>query len=434
MPQVAIAPTPNPNCDLPTKQPLFDSPLLLWSDDECTLDGATYRRVPMLVDRFAVVIGPATDWLISQTTSGKLTQSTVERYAHALRSYWEFLDRRGFKWEKASSKTLRVWRNERVELDKPDSINLRGDVVKWFYVWAQEHGYVRRIVGVTQPGKPPFPIRLIERKGKRGGTSLDVRVKSSRKPRRPIPNFEEVDGLYIRLSARKHEEVAVRDCLIADWAVQTGLRREELLSLKTPSIPATFRMKKLQRSDRLYYLEVTGKGGGTRSVPVLPELLLKTRHYIDDDRKTLRSKGKSMGRDDAIFLSYKTGRRLSLTVVSRLFTQAFGRDTKRKLTLHRLRGRFTSKLMQALLRDEIHNHGLASLREETILWRVAEILGHGDLTSLKYYLNLALDEMEPDVRAAVKASAADSVKRTKAPAAAEQDLAIRLRASFSDHP
>jgi site-specific recombinase XerD len=149
-------------------------------------------------------------------------------------------------------------------------------------------------------------------------------------------------------------------------------------------------------------LDVTGKGGHKRNVPVLPELLLKTRDFIDEERRDLLSDSKPFKDCGLVFISQKTGGALSKEYVSRFFSAALNHGGKRKYWLHRLRARFASKLIQTLIMDSVVRSGLASLREETILFKAAEILGHKDLKSLRFYLNLSLDMLEPEIKAAMQ--------------------------------
>jgi site-specific recombinase XerD len=383
---------------------IFDAPLLLWSDSKCVLDDRTYDRVPVLVDPCGQIIESATDWLLHLTVSGRTGKLTVQQYAHELKQFWGYLSRKKCVWTMVNDRLLRIWRNELgVSIISARTINARLDVVVRFYLWAQEQGLIQDIIGATLERGKPFPIRLIRNRGS-FRLSSSVRVKVTRKPRRPIPTTHEVERLYENLSRRSNHALAVRDCLISDWALQAGLRRFELISLLVTSIPSISECLDLCQEERLHYLKVVGKGGHQREVPILPELLRRTREYIDGERHDIFRSSLALIDLGALFISQKTGIKLSLEYVSRVFTAAFGNKGERKLNLHRLRARFTSKLFQALLRDEIARTGLASLRKETVLFKGAEILGHNDLKSLHYYLNIELDALEIELHKGLKNS------------------------------
>jgi integrase len=283
------------------------------------------------------------------------------------------------------------------------SVNTHISTIVQFYKWAQDEGFVSNIIGPVEAGKPPRPIRLVP-KGRYKRLVSDLLLRNLSQPIAPTPTQKEVDAMYKKLANLDDQTCAERNCLLADWAVQTGLRRFEILGLSVNDIPDRSLCAQLEDADQLHYLYVIGKGGKRRAVPVLPSLLLQTHAYIRRARRDLVSNLPAARDSGSLFVSPRTGLALNRTYVSRLFSQAFKNDKERKLTLHRLRARFASKLVQNLLFAELKRSPISDLFESTILFKAAAILGHKDIETLRPYLHLALDLLDADVAAAIRAA------------------------------
>jgi len=361
--------------------------------------------VPLLVDVFGMIVEPATDWLIALTVAGKPAKLTLQKKSQIIRLWFALLHKHGCLWTNASDKYLRLFRNDlqsrrtvgrRMEGRDadPDNINYSITTVLEFYRWAQEHRLIDEICGPTPPGGYPLPFRLIRRAAKKTIFFSPVLLKKARDYRRDIPTESDMDVLYVRLSSRRSQNLAVRDCLIADWAVEVGLRRAELLSLQISQIPSLTDCEKLRSNDEVMYLIIKRKNGGHHKVAVLPELLLNTRRFIDRERHQM-IRSLDVSRSRGIFISQTTGSTLSGSYVSRIFRDAFGRTSEmQELTLHRLRARFCSKLMQAYVRTDLERAGsIAYLARETIMFKVAEAMGIRDPETLRHYLDEALDRI-----------------------------------------
>lgn len=374
---------------------LFPGPTLLWSDDRCELEGRFYARVPLLLDAQGNVVDAPSDWLRSQVVSGRTRQSSVAQYAYSLRSFWGYLHSCDIAWTDVDDSVLRTWRNRmcadddacrKVGLEKR-SINHKLYVVLHFYIWAQDNNYISDVVGPNATGGRRHPISL-EQVTKRGRVVFKSTVlfRITRKPRNPIPNRDETKRLFGELAKSKSRFVAERNCLLANWALGAGLRRGELLSLRAellPSITSAY-------EERECSVTVVGKGGHARTIPVESSLVVDTWDYFNGERQEI-IKRCSLRKDDGyLFISKATGGRLSEQYVSRIISRAFS-FTNRKLSLQRLRARYTSLVVRTLREEEQARVGIAGLREETILFRAAELLGHKDLNSLAFYLNMDLD-------------------------------------------
>jgi site-specific recombinase XerD len=174
----------------------------------------------------------------------------------------------------------------------------------------------------------------------------------------------------------------------------------------------------LKDAGRQYWMEIVGKGDAPRPVPVSPEVLIETHafvHGVDgvpSARDHMLAMRKKTSHEDHIFLSATTGEPLRRESVSHIFSRIFailtGRKDRRGLHYHRLRARYASKLVQDLAQEAIDKgysiHDPAE--QQLILERVADILGHQDIKTLRYYLNAFIDKHE-----LVTASAAAKSRR-----------------------
>lgn len=389
---------------------------LVFSDESCVLDGTVYSRIPMLIDKHSRVVWSASDWFRFLYTDSNLKESTAIIYAYTLAAFWRFIEKKTkTPWYEVDDRIIRLWRNHLIDNkeDEPGSINNALNTVIAFYKWAQEFGYVFNIIGVTLPNTPPFPIRLIAKSSGRRSAAKTVThllLKIPRKARKAIPTMRELEELFQELSSHDSPYISRRNYLIAKSAVGSGLRRDEDLNLKKTDLPSREHAEEMQAQDEMCWLTIVGKGGHTREVPILPEIVLEFHDFIEYERSELVQE-LGGAESDFIFLSTTTGTRLSGEHVSRVISAAFDvvlsfnpNPNNRKLTLHRLRARFASKLVQTLKRIEEARTGTKLVNENIVLERAATMLGHGDLKSLRYYLDTHLDVTTAAVVAASRSA------------------------------
>jgi integrase len=135
------------------------------------------------------------------------------------------------------------------------------------------------------------------------------------------------------------------------------------------------------------------KGRGSRYVGVLPDLMEKTREYIEGTRLRVverwrRKRQSGYSEPVEIFLSHKTGRSLELRAITNLLTELFDKAGV-KGHGHRLRAVFLTRLFEA--EYEAQAALVAARARNTIDWdliltKVAERAGHRDPQSLRAYV------------------------------------------------
>jgi site-specific recombinase XerD len=403
---------------------LYRGPKVLKSDSSFSLAGVSYKDTPVLVNAYGDIIEEPSQWLIYMRTMSTSAGSVLQ-YASSLCSFWRHLQQVARKqWHEVDDALLQGWRNKMVagvsreNLQKRRrTVNKKLYVVLGFYRWSQELGYVKDIIGLTPPGGQPYPIRLIEvvHKQQRRITS-PLLYKERRAPVLPVPTLEEIDLLYIHLAGPK--PVDQRDVLLARWTLDSGMRESEVLDRLVDELPTPKHCQALKDAGRLYWMPIIGKGDAPRLVPVSPDVLLETHAFITgaegvpSARDLMLAQRKKTSYEGHIFLSSTTGEPLKRQSVSHIFSRIFllvtGRPDRRGLHYHRLRARFASTLVQELALGAIEK-GYSiydPAEQQLILERAADILGHQDVKSLRYYLNTFVDKHD-----AVTAAAAAKSRR-----------------------
>lgn len=402
---------------------LYSGPKLLTTDSSFVVSGATYQDTPILVDAYGDIIEAPSKWLIYLRTM-HTARGSVLQYGNALCSFWRYLQQVARKhWSQVDDTLLQCWRNwmlasvSREHMHKRKrTINNKLCVVLNYYQWCQEHGYVKDVIGVTPAGEAPYPIRLVGIDNKsRQRVHSPLLYKERRSPRLPVPTSDEVDLLYIHLSGPNPADE--RNVLLARWALDSGMRESEILDRTVSELPTLAQCQALKEADRMYWMPIVGKGESRRLVPVTADVLLETHAFVTTvevtapcPRDLMLKQREKKSKLDKIFLSATRGEPLRRESVSHIFSQAFllvtGRPDRRSLHFHRLRARFASKLVQELATQNIEEERSIhdSDEQKLILERAADILGHQDLESLRYYLNTFIDRDDAALAAAASKS------------------------------
>ena len=154
----------------------------------------------------------------------------------------------------------------------------------------------------------------------------------------------------------------IRDKLIIDLFYTTGIRRTELINLKTHNIDLSNTT-----------IKVLGKRNKERIVPVLPIILIEINKYLHE-----RSQLEFITDNDYFFLLLK-GVKLNDSFVYRLINYYFSNVSEKvKKSPHILRHTFATHLL---------NNG-ADINS------VKELLGHSSLASTQVYTHSSLAELK----------------------------------------
>lgn len=153
-----------------------------------------------------------------------------------------------------------------------------------------------------------------------------------------------------------------RNKLIIDLFYATGMRRAELIELKTQNVDLFSNTVK-----------VIGKRNKERIIPILPEISIQIRNYLEE-----RS-GIEAIQEEAIFFITKLGKKINISLVYRLINGYFSTVTEKvKTSPHIIRHSFATHLL---------NNG-ADINS------VKDLLGHATLASTQVYTHNSLAELK----------------------------------------
>jgi integrase/recombinase XerC len=185
-------------------------------------------------------------------------------------------------------------------------------------------------------------------------------LKTAKKIQIPFSE-KEVNNLFIQLETPKGVE-DIRNKLIIDLFYTTGIRRTELINLKTENIS-------ISNST----IKVLGKRNKERILPILPVVAEQMKLYIKE-RNDLE-----VIKDTTFFFLTQKGLKINESFVYRLINSYFSTVSEKvKKSPHILRHTFATHLL---------NNG-ADLNS------VKELLGHSSLASTQIYTHNSLAELQ----------------------------------------
>jgi integrase/recombinase XerC len=185
-------------------------------------------------------------------------------------------------------------------------------------------------------------------------------LKTSKKIQVPFSE-KEIDEVLVFLNEEVDFE-GVRNKLIVELFYSTGIRRSELVNLKTIDVSLDQRQ-----------IKVLGKRNKERLIPLLPSVVETIRNYM-----VLRDKLEMIQDPAYLFLSEK-GKKIYENLVYRVITNYFGRASEKvKKSPHILRHSFATHL----------------LNEGADLKAVKELLGHSSLASTQVYTHNSIADLK----------------------------------------
>ena len=364
------------------------------TDERCVVDGIDYPDIPIFFCSDGV-IQPFSEYMIYRCYEVRVSPNSGRTYAYYLQKLLKYLQAESVPWNEVTDRVLTGWRDRMMKHEGLSGSTVAAYLaeVLAFYRWAEERG---RVVG-------SIPIPLLEgREDQRAAGRYRISVKKARdgggfvwagtprqesKVNRHTPTPEEIDELHAAASSGGTPE---RDTLLLSLYEELCLRRAEALSLDVEDIPDRLAIEEAQESDVVFALKITGKGNKTRIVPMLPELAMRAREYIEGERSEVvqraRQRDPRFREPDALFLADTTARPLTKQHVSRRISKLMKDSGIENASGHRLRAAGLTALAQAY--DGIDDTGAPYLAEQ-VLWKVAERAGHAHPNSLRPYLDLA---------------------------------------------
>ena len=264
---------------------------------------------------------------------------TIGEYKTDLCQFEEFLNNEfsGLSIESVDGKHIRRWVASLVEANlAPSSVRRKLSALSSFYKYLMREGRV-----AANPARKVTAPRLKKRLPSFAGAKEMERLLD-----------EPYDG---------DDFTQTRDHLILMVLYLTGMRRMELITLKTGDVSLSARL-----------FRVVGKGNKEREIPFSPQLTPELEHYLN-------MRGQVAAATTSEFFVHAKGRAMKpnevYTIVHRKLQSC---PTLSKKSPHILRHTFATNLL---------NEG-ADLRS------VKELLGHASLSSTEVYTHVALEELK----------------------------------------
>ena len=257
----------------------------------------SYAGIPVLVRSDGIFVREVCEYFLFLVISEHLAVTSAKTYAERIALFFNFLEIEGVNFRDVRDEHLIRWENQQTKNGLISDTQIdRCDAVFQFYVWLETRGYVTNLVRVpghndhlsfTPALTSAAPKGSKQKKASKHGIVSAVRPKSKGRKILPTPTFDEVTELYV-VADKGDVAFTERNHLLIDWYTQTGVRRHEFASLTISQIPSWKKIHELQQSSEAYgFLLTVTKGGTPREVPVLPEILERTREYIEGPREEI---------------------------------------------------------------------------------------------------------------------------------------------------
>ena len=382
------------------------------TDARCVINGKPYPGIPVFFDERGVIT-PVSDYFVHLVYRKRRPPTTARTYAMHLQAFLKHIAGAGVAWTDVTDGVLIAWRDGLL-----DDLHLARATVKDylntvfdFFRWAEETSRVR------------FVVDLYSHQDDAGVDDPDIHCQistehSRRRGRCFWPYLPKVRGQGVRHTPthaeieRIHEAVFAtvtgqRDSLLLSFYEECYLRRAEALGIEVSDIPSWEAIDAAQTNNRIFSLDVIGKGLAPRTVEVLPVLMARAREHIEEDRSAVvrqaRRRNPAYREPAALFLAHTTGAPLNRDHVSRRISSLMQSLGIENASGHRLRARGLTSLVEA--HDGVDASG-RPLPAEPVLWKTADAAGHKHWQSLRPYLNM--------VRSARHAKPVDDLIRANA--------------------
>ena len=370
-------------------------PFFIKTDSRCEINGISYADIPIFFDDNGV-IWPLSDYIIWLVYQCRKPASTVETYAYYLQKFFKHINGLEINWADVTDRDLIRWRDQMIDIEclRLSTVFACLLQVFHFYQWAEESGILKYAVATYDECNEQscschdriYQIAAV-RKGRSNYYTWPYLPKINQQANRHTPVNEEIEKLHV---AAFNSSTGQRDSLLLSFYEDLCLRRMEALSIKVKDIPSWDEIEEYIESDKPFTLTILGKRNRVRHVPVLPELMVRAREYIEDERKAVIERAKSRNSTfkppDEIFLSATTALPLTKEYVSRHVSELMQSIDIKGASGHRLRATGLTALAEAY--DGVDETG-RPFSAEQVLWKVADHAGHANPSSLQPYLNSA---------------------------------------------
>lgn len=361
---------------------------LLFTTDAFAPHGLPRPGVPLLLDGEMRLIEPACAWLLHVALVRGRTRSpqTWRTYGEVLYDWWQTLGANGWRWNEVGFAEIAAYRDRMLSgpSDRTgrsfarSTINGRIRTLALFYRWCVNAKLIERAPFAASElalfrSRPQGFLAHVDASG---GRQVVNEMTVRHKPLLPRP-------LSPPALRRVMAGMEMRDRLIVEWAVTTGIRRMEVAGLRRSALPRA-------AVDALTPIRIdVTKGGKARLIyPPLP-LIDRTRAYIREERAVIVRRARARRADyiepDAVFLT-EAGHVMSPRRIGAMFSAAAS-AAHVDASVHALRHTFATTMLRVLQRRAERAPDLNPLLALQVL------LGHADLATTAIYLRVLATDL-----------------------------------------
>lgn len=363
------------------------------TDDRCVNEGVAYSGIPVFFDRHGVVES-LTDYMVFLRRVEGHPASTVETYAYQLQKFFKYLQTEQvesgcLQWQNVTDQTLISWRDRLIKIDGllDSTVNNYLNCVFSFYMWAEQFGRVKNCLAIYEHQDNEHKVyQIAANRDRKGRWSWPYLPKIKNKPDRNTPTPEQLEAVHVR--AFEQSETGQRDSLILSLYEDMGLRESEALGLKLTDVPSWDDIDLALEENRAFVMKIVGKGGKTRYVPALPELMRRAKEYIEGDRASAiaaaRQRNPAYRQPQALLVSQTSGNELNRQYLSKRLSLLLKSSGIKDVSGHRVRATFIETQVEA---NDGYDQTGRPLPAEQVLWKVGERVGHSSPESTRPYLN-----------------------------------------------
>jgi hypothetical protein len=384
------------------------------------LYGQGAGRHPTIISPDGTVFLPVVPFLHARVKYTDRAHGSIMDDSYILCGWLNYLYKLKVDWTRPSDNLIQRYASfQRRKKIKKARIQTCADLIFNFY-WAAQFSF-GLIEGIVQDpaitsDQTQYPVTAtFSKNGKpRGRFALTTIPKGRRRPT-PIP--EQTEQILDFLLDHKNIERGHCRWLCASLMGQAGLRVEGVANLTLPIIADGLKADGIHRDGKAYNLSEVSKCPATqREIIVKIEALLKRgrkKIYVDPIEKSKERKAGipltllenilhyiwsmryllvcEKNAEQALFISLKGGKALKKKSIGNLVSGAF-KALEIPGSAHRLRAAFVENVVRGCYLRQRAAHGQGWDRDSVLL-EAAEALGHSDTSSLVYYLNRILREL-----------------------------------------
>jgi site-specific recombinase XerD len=361
------------------------------TDEECILQGAfsklSYSGIPVFFDNNGV-IEAVSNYLIFKSIKDTDLITSVTTYADQLQTFLRFIEDKGkgISWSNVTDGHLVEFRDTKLKSGNKDGYvaGLLRTVFD-FYMWAERNKYISHHVAIYTDDKE-YSISAEKTK-----TSWKwPHIPSSTSKARPTPTNDDLEVLHVT-TIEESDTVGVRDSLIFT-IYERSARRMEALQIRTSDVPDWEEIEEYQGDNKIFYVEIMGKGKKLRDLEFLPETMELLRDYIENERteavQAAKNRDKFYKEPNDLFLGATTGKPLNQQYISRRLSGLMKKAGVAG-TGHRVRAKGLTDIVTAF--DGFDDRGQPKSAQDVLI-RAAEKAGHSNPESLRHYLALSRSE------------------------------------------